>query len=214
MRARSTALIVILAVTVISFSGCSSSGGSSASNSGTEPVAGEVASPESGGTTATSAAAIASTSTTAAPAVSLPTNTGQNGMGNIVYTAVGAGNFLTLARLVTVTGLIDTLKTEGPFTVFAPTDAAFAKVPAETLNALAADKEKLRKVLLYHVVPGRLTAADMQTGETKTAEGASLKVNISGGSVSVDSSKVVAPDVMATNGVIHIIDSVLLPPDL
>ena len=130
----------------------------------------------------------------------------------IVETAVAAGDFKTLASLLTQAGLVDTLSTGGPFTVFAPTDAAFAKVPKATLDALAADPARLKSVLLYHVVPGRLTAADVvELSSAKTLDGRSVGIRVVDGSVYVDGAKVTAPDVTASNGVIHVIDSVLIP---
>jgi transforming growth factor-beta-induced protein len=131
---------------------------------------------------------------------------------NIVQTAVSAGQFTTLASLLTKAGLVDTLSTGGPFTVFAPTDAAFAKVPQATLDALGKNPALLKSVLLYHVVPGRVTAADVvKLSSAKTLEGRSLSIKAAGGSVYVDKAKVTTPDVMASNGVIHVIDSVLIP---
>jgi len=133
---------------------------------------------------------------------------------DIVQTAVAAGQFTTLASLLQQAGLVDTLATGGPFTVFAPTDAAFAKVPKATLDALAADPAKLKAVLLYHVVPGRVTAADVvKLTSAKTAEGRSLAIKVVNGSVFVDGAQVTTPDVGATNGVIHVIDSVLIPQE-
>jgi uncharacterized surface protein with fasciclin (FAS1) repeats len=133
---------------------------------------------------------------------------------DIVQTAVAAGQFTTLASLLQKAGLVDTLATGGPFTVFAPTDAAFAKVPKATLDALAADPAKLKAVLLYHVVPGRVTAADVaKLTSAKTAEGRSLAIKVANGSVFVDGAQVTTPDVEATNGVIHVIDSVLIPKE-
>jgi uncharacterized surface protein with fasciclin (FAS1) repeats len=130
---------------------------------------------------------------------------------DIVDTAVGAGQFTTLAKALTAAGLIDTLKGPGPFTVFAPTDAAFAKIPAEKLNALLADKAALTKVLTYHVVPGRVVAADVRSGRVNTVQGQALTINASSAGVSVNDAKVIKTDVMASNGVIHVIDSVVLP---
>ena len=132
--------------------------------------------------------------------------------GNIVQTAVAAGQFTTLATLLQQTGLADTLAGGGPFTVFAPTDAAFAKVPPATLQALAADPAKLRQVLLYHVVSGAVPAADVVklTG-AKTLNGASVTIKVADGAVRVDGATVTATDVMASNGIIHVIDSVLIP---
>jgi uncharacterized surface protein with fasciclin (FAS1) repeats len=131
---------------------------------------------------------------------------------DIVQTAVAAGQFTTLASLLQQAGLVDTLSTGGPFTVFAPTDAAFAKVPKATLDALAADPAKLKAVLLYHVVPGGFTAADVvKLSSAKTAEGRSVAIKVTNGSVFIDGAQVTTPDVEASNGVIHVIDSVLIP---
>jgi uncharacterized surface protein with fasciclin (FAS1) repeats len=130
---------------------------------------------------------------------------------DIVETAVAAGSFSTLAKALETAGLVETLKGEGPFTVFAPTDEAFAKVPKETLDALLADKEKLTAVLTYHVVPGKLMASDVVKLESaKTVQGSSISIDASDG-VKVDGASVVKADVMAKNGVIHVIDSVIMP---
>jgi uncharacterized surface protein with fasciclin (FAS1) repeats len=131
---------------------------------------------------------------------------------NIVQTAVAAGQFKTLTKLVKQAGLAGTLQTKGPFTVFAPTDAAFAKVPKSTLAALAKDKAKLRAVLLYHVVKGKLPAAKVvKLRSAKTLNGQSLKVRVSGGTVTVGGARVTTADVGASNGVIHVINKVLIP---
>jgi uncharacterized surface protein with fasciclin (FAS1) repeats len=131
---------------------------------------------------------------------------------NIVQTAIGAGQFNTLASLLTKAGLVDTLSTGGPFTVFAPTDAAFAKVPKATLEALAENPAQLKSVLLYHVVSGRVAAADVvKLTSAKTLEGRSVAIKTVAGSVYVDKARVTTPDVAASNGVIHVIDSVLIP---
>jgi uncharacterized surface protein with fasciclin (FAS1) repeats len=114
--------------------------------------------------------------------------------------------------LLTDAGLVETLKGEGPFTVFAPTDAAFAAVPKETLDALAADKEMLKKVLTYHVVAGKVLAADIKPGDVPTVAGANVVLKVEGGKVMVNDATVTAADVLAKNGVIHVIDKVLLPP--
>jgi len=129
---------------------------------------------------------------------------------DIVDTAVSAGNFKTLAAALTAAGLVDTLKGKGPFTVFAPTDAAFAKIPKADLDALLKDKAKLTAVLTYHVVPGKVMAADVKAGAVKTVQGSSLTVSTSMG-VMVDQAKVTATDIVADNGVIHVIDSVIIP---
>jgi transforming growth factor-beta-induced protein len=131
---------------------------------------------------------------------------------NIVQTALAAGQFSTLASLLTKAGLVDTLSSGGPFTVFAPTDAAFAKVPKATLDALAADPALLKSVLLYHVVPGQVKAADVvKLTSAKTADGRSVAIKVVDGSVYIDQAKVTTADVAASNGVIHVIDSVLIP---
>jgi len=139
---------------------------------------------------------------------------------DIVDTAVAAGDFKTLATALTAAGLVDTLKGPGPFTVFAPTDAAFAKLPAGTLDTLLADPQgKLAPILTYHVVSGKVMAADVATmngQKVKTVNGAEFTVNVSGSDVSlIDSAgntvKVTKTDIAASNGVIHVIDSVLLP---
>ena len=129
---------------------------------------------------------------------------------DIVDTAVGAGNFKTLATALTAAGLIDTLKGKGPYTVFAPTDAAFAKIPKADLDALLKDKAKLTAVLTYHVVAGKVMAADVKAGKVKTVQGSDLTVSTSGG-VMVNGAKVSATDIVADNGVIHVIDSVIMP---
>jgi uncharacterized surface protein with fasciclin (FAS1) repeats len=129
---------------------------------------------------------------------------------DIVDTAVAAGSFKTLATALQAAGLIDTLKGKGPFTVFAPTDEAFAKVPKADLDALLKDKAKLTAVLTYHVVPGKVMAADVKAGKVKTVQGSSFTVSTTGG-VMVDNAKVVKTDIVADNGVIHVIDSVIIP---
>ena len=129
---------------------------------------------------------------------------------DIVDTAVGAGNFKTLAAALQAAGLVDTLKGKGPFTVFAPTDEAFAKVPKAQLDALLADKAKLTAVLTYHVVSGKVMAKDVKAGKVKTVQGSELTVATAGG-VMVDNAKVTATDIVADNGVIHVIDTVVIP---
>lgn len=130
---------------------------------------------------------------------------------DIVDTAVAAGSFTKLAQALTAAGLVDTLKGKGPFTVFAPTDAAFAKVPKADLDALLADKAKLTAVLTYHVVPGKVMAADVKAGKVRTVQGSELTISTTGG-VMVDKAKVTKTDIVADNGVIHVIDSVIMPP--
>ncbi|WP_313914076.1 fasciclin domain-containing protein [Tahibacter sp.] len=129
---------------------------------------------------------------------------------DIVDTAVAAGQFKTLAAALTEAGLIDTLKGPGPFTVFAPTDAAFAKIPKADLDALLKDKAKLTAVLTYHVVPGALMSKDVKAGMVKTVQGSNLNVTTDGG-VMVNNAKVTGTDIVADNGVIHVIDTVVMP---
>jgi uncharacterized surface protein with fasciclin (FAS1) repeats len=129
---------------------------------------------------------------------------------DIVDTAVSAGSFKTLVTAVQAAGLVDTLKGPGPFTVFAPTDAAFAKIPKAKLDALLADKAALTKVLTYHVVSGKVMAADVKAGKVKTVEGSEVTLATAGG-VTVNGAKVVKADVAADNGVIHAIDTVIMP---
>lgn len=129
---------------------------------------------------------------------------------DIVDTAVAAGSFKTLATALTAAGLIDTLKGPGPFTVFAPTDEAFAKIPKADLDALLKDKAKLTSVLTYHVVAGKVMAADVKAGKVKTVQGSEITVTTMGG-VKVDKANVVKTDIVADNGVIHVIDSVVMP---
>lgn len=129
---------------------------------------------------------------------------------DIVDTAVAAGSFKTLATALGAAGLVDTLKGKGPFTVFAPTDEAFAKIPKADLDALLKDKAKLTAVLTYHVVPGKVMAKDVKAGQVKTVQGSSITVTTAGG-VMVDKAKVVKTDIEADNGVIHVIDTVIMP---
>jgi uncharacterized surface protein with fasciclin (FAS1) repeats len=133
---------------------------------------------------------------------------------DIVDTAVAAGSFKTLAAALQAAGLVDTLKGPGPFTVFAPTDEAFAKLPAGTVDELLKpeNKEKLAAILTYHVVAGKVTAAQvMKINSAKTVNGASVAISVNGGTVMVDGAKVIKADIMCSNGVIHVIDSVLMP---
>ena len=174
---------------------------------------------------ACSGAASPSPSTTAAPVPSAaPTSAASPSAApsasaaamakDIVETASEAGSFATLLTAATAAGLVETLQGEGPYTVFAPTDEAFAALPAGTLDGLLADKEALKKVLLYHVVSGAVTS-DQVVGLTSadSVEGSPIAVAVKDGVVYLnDSAKVVTPDVMASNGVIHVIDQVLLPP--
>ena len=132
---------------------------------------------------------------------------------DIVDTAKSAGSFNTLVAAVQAAGLVDTLKGPGPFTVFAPTDEAFAKIPKAKLDALLKDKAALTKVLTYHVVPGKVMAADVvKLREAKTVNGQMLDIETKGNAVMVNDAKVTATDIGASNGVIHVIDTVILPP--
>jgi uncharacterized surface protein with fasciclin (FAS1) repeats len=133
--------------------------------------------------------------------------------GDIVAVATGAGNFTTLVTAIKAAGLAETLQGAGPFTVFAPTDEAFAKLPAGTLDDLLKpeNKAKLAGILTYHVVPGKVMAADVRTMKTKTVNGQEIDIQVNGGTVMVDKSTVIKTDIAATNGVIHVIDTVLMP---
>lgn len=130
---------------------------------------------------------------------------------DIVDTAKSAGSFNTLVTAVQAAGLVETLKGPGPFTVFAPTDEAFAKIPKEKLDALLKDKAALTKVLTYHVVPGKVMAKDVKAGPVKTVEGSSLSVTTKTGKVAVDQANVIKTDIVADNGIIHVIDAVVMP---
>ncbi len=132
-------------------------------------------------------------------------------MADIVDTAVKAGSFNTLVAAVKAAGLVDTLKGTGPFTVFAPTDEAFAKLPEGTVDALLKDIPKLKKILTYHVVSGKVLAADVvKLKSATTVEGSDVKIDASNG-VKINDATVATPDVAADNGVIHVIDTVLIP---
>lgn len=132
---------------------------------------------------------------------------------DIVDTAVAAGSFQTLVKAVQAADLVATLKSPGPFTVFAPTDEAFAALPKEKLEALLKDKAALTAVLTYHVVPGKVPAADVvKVSSVKTVQGQPLSISTKGNEVHVNGAKVVKADIPCTNGVIHVIDSVVLPP--
>jgi len=141
----------------------------------------------------------------AAPALAQPKD--------IVDTAVAAGSFKTLAKLLTDADLVGVMKGPGPFTVFAPTDEAFAKVPKDVLDGLAKDKTKLKAVLEYHVLTSRWTTDDIKlVKQTGTAEGKPVAFGSSGTTLTVNNAKIVKPNVYCTNGMIHVIDAVLLPP--
>ena len=174
--------------------------------------------------TASTSPSAAAPATTAAPAATADasmaapsTDAGASAapaMGDIVATADGAGTFKTLLAAATAAGLVETLQGPGPFTVFAPTDEAFAALPAGTLDGLLKDPEALKKILLYHVVSGAVTA-DQVVGMTSadTVEGSPIAISVKDGKVYLnDTTQVVTTDIMASNGVIHVIDKVLLPP--
>lgn len=144
-------------------------------------------------------------------AMAAPKNTSNQ---DIVDTAVAAGSFQTLAKALQAADLVSTLKGPGPFTVFAPTDEAFAKLPAGTLDDLlkTENKEKLRAILTYHVIPGKVTSAKVMTlSSAKTVNGQEVKITTMGGNVMVNNARVVRADIVASNGVIHVIDTVILP---
>ena len=131
---------------------------------------------------------------------------------DIVTIAVDAGNFQTLATALTEAGFIETLQGDGPFTVFAPTDEAFAKLPEGTIESLLQDKETLNKILLYHVVPGEVTSKDVvKLKKAETLEGDYITIKSSDAGVMINNSKVITVDIMASNGIIHVIDTVLIP---
>ena len=130
---------------------------------------------------------------------------------DIVDTASSAGSFNTLVVAIQKAGLVETLKGDGPFTVFAPTDAAFAKIPQSQLEAILADKAILTKILTYHVVAGKVMAADVKAGPAKSVEGDNITITIGNGGVMVDKAHVIKTDIAASNGVIHVIDSVMIP---
>ena len=131
---------------------------------------------------------------------------------SVADTLAGQPQLSTLNSLVGKAGLTDTLKTGGPFTVFAPSNEAFAKVPAKTMDELAHDPARLKAVLTYHVGPGKIMAADVKNGNSKTVNGASLALSKAGDFVTVEDAMVQTADIVATNGTVHIVDSVLIPP--
>jgi uncharacterized surface protein with fasciclin (FAS1) repeats len=132
---------------------------------------------------------------------------------DIVDTAVAAGQFKTLVAAVQAADLVETLKGEGPFTVFAPTDEAFAKIPKEKLEALLKDKKALAAILTYHVVPGKVMAADVvKLTSAKTAQGKEVTIDAKEGQVTINGAKVIKTDIVCKNGVIHVIDAVIMPP--
>lgn len=132
--------------------------------------------------------------------------------GDIVATASAAGSFNTLVAAVQAAGLVETLQSDGPFTVFAPTDEAFAKLPEGTVEALIANPDKLRSILLYHVVPGKVMAADVVSlNSATTAEGSDVTIMLAQGGVQINDANVTATDIETSNGVIHVIDTVIIP---
>lgn len=147
----------------------------------------------------------------AAVSISLPARA--DAPGTIVDVASGAGSFKTLVAALKAADLVDTLSGKGPFTVFAPTDAAFAKLPAGTVDSLLKpeNKKKLQSILLYHVVSGKVLSTDLKSGLVKTVQGEDLTVDVSGSTVKINDATVVKADIPASNGVIHVIDTVLLP---
>lgn len=146
------------------------------------------------------------------PAAEVEEKPADNPTMNIVELAVSAGSFNTLVAAVQAAGLVETLSGEGPFTVFAPTDEAFARIPQADLEALLADKEALTAVLTYHVVPGKVMAEDVvNLSSATTANGQDLEIQVRDGKVMIDGATVVTADIEATNGVIHVIDEVILP---
>lgn len=162
-------------------------------------------------------AACSTTAATPSPApTKAPTAAPSAAAGDIVQVATAAGNFSTLLKAATAAGLVDTLKGAGPYTVFAPTDAAFAALPAGTLDGLLKDPAKLKDILLYHVTPGKVMADQVvKLTSAATAEGKSIKIAVKDGTVYLnDTVKVVTTDIPAANGVIHVIDAVLLPPSM
>jgi uncharacterized surface protein with fasciclin (FAS1) repeats len=165
-----------------------------------------------GGSSSSSSTTTSTASVAAASASTAASTPAASSGSNIVQTAVAAGQFKTLVSLVKQAGLAGALSGPGPLTVLAPTDAAFAKVPKATLTALAHNEAKLKAVLLYHVVKGDVTAAQVvKLKSAKTLEGGSLTIHVSNGKVYVGDAQVIKPDVMASNGVIHVINQVLIP---
>jgi uncharacterized surface protein with fasciclin (FAS1) repeats len=133
------------------------------------------------------------------------------GTPDIVDTAMAAGNFTTLINALKAADLVGTLKSAGPFTVFAPTDEAFKKLPAGAIEGLLKDKAKLAAILTYHVVPGKVMAKDVNSGEVKTVAGGMMKIVKSADGVTIDGAKITKTDIEASNGVIHVIDAVVMP---
>ena len=149
----------------------------------------------------------------AASAIAAPVTAASAQGKDIVETAVAAGSFQTLATALGAAGLVETLKGKGPFTVFAPTDAAFAKLPTGTVEKLLADKEQLKAILLYHVVPGAVPAADAaKLSSARTVNGADITIHAMNGKVMINDASVTQAEIKASNGIIHVLDTVILPP--
>ena len=207
-RTRAAVVLTALALTV-GLGACSKDSKDTTAVTETTVAVAETGAAE---TTAAETTAAAAAETTAAAAAETTAAAAASAPKDIVDTAVAAGSFNTLAKLLTDAGLVETLKGAGPFTVFAPTDEAFAAVPADTLSALGKDKALLTKVLTYHVVAGKVMAADIKPGDVATVAGPTIKLSVADGKVMVNDATVTSADVVASNGVIHVIDKVLLPP--
>ncbi len=162
----------------------------------------------------TSATAATTAPTTSGSAASESSSSAAMSTGTIVDVAASNPEFTTLVTAVKAAGLAETLAGTGPFTVFAPTNEAFAKVPKDVLDKLLANKEALTKVLTYHVLPGAVEAADVKPGNVTTVEGSTAAISQADGKLKINDATIIATDVMASNGVIHVIDAVLIPPDL
>ena len=208
-RTRAAVVLTALALTV-GLGACSKDSKDTTAVTETTVAVAETGAAET--TAAETTAAAAAETTAAAAAETTAAAAAAGAPKDIVDTAVAAGSFNTLAKLLTDAGLVETLKGAGPFTVFAPTDEAFAAVPADTLAALGKDKALLTKVLTYHVVAGKVMAADIKPGDVATVAGPTIKLSVADGKVMVNDATVTSADVVASNGVIHVIDKVLLPP--
>jgi uncharacterized surface protein with fasciclin (FAS1) repeats len=207
MRTTKAALAVITAISALTLAACGTGTSPDQATITASPGAVPAAAPAPEAMPA--AAAPAANPMPAAPVAAQATPV------DIVDTAVAAGSFTNLAKALQAAGLVDTLKGAGPFTVFAPSDAAFAKLPPAVLQAVLADKALLTKILTYHVVPGRVLAADIKPGAATTVEGQPLQLAVANGAVTVNgTTNVVTADIAASNGVIHVIDSVLIPGDV
>ena len=169
---------------------------------------------DSNDSSTTTAAPANQASVASGPIASSTPSSAATATGTIVDVAAGNPDFTTLVTAVKAAGLAETLSGPGPFTVFAPTNEAFAKVPKDVLDKLLANKEALTKVLTYHVLAGAVKAADVMPGDVTSVEGSPVTIADAGGKLKINDASIVATDVMASNGVIHVIDSVILPPDL